>query len=811
MRGLFLTLALFLYGSLSAQTMLPAAEWCAAGKRFFSSAPPPNGGPDRRSDSIDIHRTRIFLDITDFPGQQIRGYAAVTFSPKIDGVPEIRLDLLDMTIDSVLWNGAAVAWTYNSRAVSVGFPTPIGKQDSGEVQVHYHGHPVQDASGWGGFYWQGNYAYNLGVGFAADPHNYGRAWFPCFDNFVERCGFEFFITTPAGKPSWCNGFLADENTLPDGKIERHWEIDQEIPSYLACVAVGPFTSFRREYTGEAGPIPVEIAVAPADSSKLSASFVHLPDAVAAFEYWYGPFRWNKIGYSIVPFNQGAMEHATNIAYMQSAVNGTTANETLMAHELSHHWWGDMATCSTAEDMWLNEGWAVYSEHLFLEHVYGPGRFHDAVETNFLRVLEQTHVNEGGYRAVSGVPHDLTYGEHVYNKGAAVAHNLRGYLGDSLFRVGLRAALDANQFSDWSSAGLRDHLTTATGYDLSSFFDDWVYSPGFTHFSIDSFRVEAGPIDTFYHVTVFVKQKLRGAPHYYRDVPIEISFLDATWRREYRTALVSGITTAVEFDFPLSYLPVQVWANTRQRLTLARAEKEQVVKAAANFSFSPAKMNIRVNTLQGDSALLRVEHHYAMPDTAGQANPHGYRLSNRYWSVYILQSSGSLDGDLTVYYDGRGQLDQLDAQLFTQIGPLEDSILLVYRPGPGQPWQEYAQTVKSTLGSSQDRYGLLRGLHILPGQYAIAQGAITVNSANPSPAHFAATVSPNPGAGIIRINAEAPFDHILVYRADGVLLLNQNQNETTEMTLSTVDWPAGIYRIQLFGKNGTAALAFQKIR
>ncbi len=806
MRILFTILAASLALSTFSQKRIPAAEWCAAGKKHLSEAPP-TGSTDTRSDSIDIWETIIQLDTIDFINQQISGATTLKFTAKVDGVTEIRLDLLNMTIDAI-FGFTPDDWTYDGEQLKINYPL-MNTGQNGILKIYYHGKPVQDASGWGGFYWQGEYAYNLGVGFAADPHNFGRAWFPCFDNFTERCAFKFQITTPAGRPAFCNGRLMAETPKAGGMVTRDWWLNEEIPSYLACLAIGPFTSFQREYPGETGTVPVEIAVAPADSNKLRASFLHLPDALAAFEHWYGPYRWNKIGYSIVPFNQGAMEHATNIAYMSAAVDGSTNSETLMAHELSHHWWGDMATCSTAEDMWLNEGWAVYSEHLFEEWVYGRERYDQAVRGNFLNVLEGSHVREGGYRAVSGLPHDLTYGEHSYNKGAVVAHNLRGYLGDSLFRAGLRAALEDNQFADWSSTVFRDKLGAATDYDLAPFFDDWVLSPGFAHFSVDSVRMVFSPVDAPTQVFVYVKQKLRGANHFYTNVPLEFTFVNALGQKTYRTATVSGERTELQFEFPAFQAPViRVWVNTRQRLTIARGEKEIVVTAPVSYNFAPAKMSIKVNSLAGDSALVRVEHHYAMPDTAA-ANPHGFFLSNRYWTVDALPANG-FDGDASIFYDGKGQLDQLDTELFAQTGPSEDSVIVVYRPGPGHPWQVYPDFTKNTVGSAQDRSGLLRIFHLKPGQYTIAKGAVTVAAQEPRPATFSATVFPNPGSGRIQIKAQESFEKLMLINASGEIIRDLSFPRATEAELSVAGIPVGAYWIVLFGENKSAALLFQKI-
>lgn len=789
---LFLLFCLIAPSVLFSQKMLRSGEWCTVGKKTL--APPPPYAADTRSDSIDILHTDVTVNLLNAP--QISARCKIQFVPKVNNIPEIRLDLEALTMDSVLLDGVAAAFTKTNNLLTVPFPTPPALDDTLEIEIVYHGQPVTDASNWGGFYNLNGYTFNLGVGFAADPHSFGRAWFPCFDNFVERSTFDITVISLSSRPGYSNGVMVSE-IQQTGQVIRHWKIGQPIPSYLACFAAGPYTSWKRNYDS----IPVEIAAAASDTNKVKSTFQHLPQAIACFKHWYGPYLWPKIGYSLVPFNSGAMEHATNVAIGRPFVDGSLTYETLWAHELSHHWWGDLATCSTAEDMWLNEGWAVYSEHLFTEWVYGKAAYQDAVRDNFLNVLEETHVAEGGYRAVSGVPHDLTYGQHVYNKGPVVAHNLRWYLGDSLFRVGIQAALGATQFDDWSSAELRDLMSAATGQDLTDFFDDWVFSPGFTHFSIDSAVAMPGPDSAFFY-KIFVKQKLRGAPHFHHDVPLEFTVVNDDWERIERTALVSGENSEVLVDVPFQFNPKFIWVNTNLKLTLARAEKEWVVKSPGNRNFAPAKMTMNISSVP-DSAIIRVEHHYAMPDTAGSANPNGYLLTNRYWTIEADLPVG-FDGYAGIFYDGKGQMDQLDAELFAQTSPNEDSVLLLYRPAPGFPWTEYPTYFKNKLTSPMDKYGYIRIDHVQPGQYTFAKGVSTVGSNEPSEEKPFVKATPNPADSIIRLTAGEPFDKILIFNEKGQTLREWTVAATNELEVKTGAYPAGKYWFVLFTEKGAVS-------
>lgn len=762
--------------------------------------------PDPRSDSIDLTHAWITLDLSHADQQTIAGNCRWSFTAKMDHVSELRFDLLALTVDSVILNNQQVAFqqTANQLVIPLLVIIPINSVNS--VTIYYHGSPVMDTSGWGGFYFSGSYAFNLGVGFDADPHNFGRAWFPCFDNFTERSSFTFDMYTRPDQPAYCNGALLTDETTPAGLRRRLWLLNDEIPSYLACVAIGPYTSFKRTYPGQNNPIPVEIAAAAGDTVKVRNTFQHLPQAIQAFEHWYGPFKWPKIGYSLVPFDRGAMEHATNISVGKAYIDGTLNYETLWAHELSHHWWGDLATCSTAGDMWLNEGWANYSEHLFNEWVYGHAEYLKAVKTNFLDVLQNAHVEEDGYRAVSGVPTEYTYGKHVYNKGSVVAHNLRGYLGDSLFLTGIKSALAQTNFQSWSSADFRDKLETATGKNLHDFFDDWVFSPGFPDFLIDSIQWGNAP-NGFIHATIFIKQKLRGAPHFHHNVPLQFTAVDDQGHKVNFERLVSGENSVVEVEFDPQVLhPTDIWVNTNLQLLQARSDGEKMLKNnGANFT--DAKFNLQVNSVGADSVLFRVEHHFSHPDDAG-ANPNQYILTSRFWQVYGHFPVG-FNAQATISYDGRGHLDQLDTELFANTSPLEDSIVVLYRAGAGKPWQEWPDYDKITLGTTTDRFGQLRIRGIKAGQYTIGKGVSQLAAREPQQPFGMVKLFPNPTTGILEVQSENPFRKIEVIDSLGTSVQDLPCGKCNSCKVNMGAAPAGTYWLILSDNDKRLALPFVK--
>lgn len=707
-----------------------------------------------RSDTIDILKTTINLQITDFTNKIIAGNTQIDFVPKVNGISTLSLDLLKLIIDSIEINNSNLTYSYNDTLLVVNLPSIINIGDTVSLTVFYHGTPQVDASGWGGFYFTASEAYNLGVGFAADPHVYGRVWFPCFDNFVERSKYEFNIKTNGGKIAYCNGTLAKDTTDANGFRTRTFILDETIPSYLVMVAVGNYAQLNWSFVSISGDtIPLILSDIPSDTTNLKNSFVNLKNAIACFENRYGPFAWKKMGYAVVPFGSGAMEHATNVTYPRPFVNGSTAYEdVLMAHELSHQWWGDHATCHNQGDMWINEGMATFSQFIFNECVYGQTAYKNKVRANHEDGVHYTHIHNGGYLPISPASHANTYDSYlVYNKGADMAHTMRGYLGDSLFFLGLKYVQANNSFTDISSMKFRDDMTFATGVNMNDFFSGWVFSGGWPHFSIDSFS--SVPNGGNYDVTIYIKQKLDGAPNLFNNVPLEITFKDAGWNEITKTLNVSGLNTIATVTIPFN--PVFTGVDLNEKISDAITSDMKVLKATGT-SFSATangRMQIAVQAITpNDSAFMLVEHNWAPPDSFKTPNLN-YKLSPyHFWKVSgILPSLFDATGSIT--YDGRAILSggngYLDHQLLTATNQ-EDSIALLYRKDPSSDWNWFPYYTK-TMNNLTDKFGTIKIDSLLLGEYSIALLKSGNNSIVESKNENTILIYPNPSEGKIWIS------------------------------------------------------------
>ncbi|MEM7103001.1 MAG: M1 family aminopeptidase [Bacteroidota bacterium] len=751
-----------------------------------------------RSDTMDILNYDVTIDFTDWVGKSIKANCSVTFTPKINDIDYLNLDLLQLDVDSVVGTTGHLNFTHNDTLIHIDLPAALNINDTSNLTVYYKGIPPADPSGFGGIHWTSNYAFNLGVGFLADPHNFGRAWHPCFDNFVERATYDFKIIASGGRNAQCNGTYLGATAITGDTIRYDWRMDFPIPSYLACVAVGNYATVNQSHAGIGGNIPITLTGLPNDTTDLKNSFINLGASIDAFEFWYGEHQWEKVGYVLT--SAGAMEHPTAIFYPDFIANGSLAFEDIMAHELGHHWWGNLITCETAEDMWINEGMAEYSSHLFFEAVYGFDNFIDRVIDNHLDVLQYAHIREDEYRAVSGIPHELTYGEHVYNKGAAVGHNLRTYLGDDLFRSGVQSLMNAFYLSDINSVEMRDHLTTATGVDMTPFFNDWVFSPGYSDFDIDSSEVSFNGSD--YDITLHIKQKLRGAPAFHTNVPLTVTFYDQDWSTFKTDFMVSGPLLTVMVSAPFE--PAISVLNHDNDLNLALSLDMLDIRVPGIHSAQRGKMQILAG-LTPDSTLLKIEHHWTAPDPI-QNNPLDYRIStSRYWVIDGIVADG-FEGTGRIFYDGREVTGSGNGYLDNDlVSVTEDSIILLYRPDASEDWSVFPHFTKNTLGSSTNAYGLIILDSLWMGQYTLANGVLITDLEIPeTTSDQILNVYPNPARNTVNVETNLgpnSGNQLLFFNVLGQPVTSPINISSNLQTVDMSRLSPGVYLLAIRDRNG----------
>lgn len=737
--------------------------------------------------SVDVQHYAIELDISDLSSKSIAGWCELTLTSTADH-DSLTLDLEGLSVDSVLNEaGQTLVYSQDGRYLTIIWRNTfmVGANDR-KVTVFYAGNPKRDAS-WGGFYFSGEYAFNLGVAFTSEPHNYGRIWYPCIDDFTDRATYEYLITTDTNNVARCNGTLAA--TTDDGtKRVYRWVMDDPIPTYLSSVAVGPYEV--HEYVHE--DIAVSLAAHKDILDDMKASFVNLDHAIDAFLKGYGPHNFSKIGFNAVPFNAGAMEHATNIAYPIYACDGTTNSETLHAHELAHHWWGNSVTCRTPEDMWINEGWARYSESLFLEEAYGKDRYRENVSKNHWNVVHHAHMRDGEALPVSGIGHEHTYGDHVYNKGGDIVHTLRGIMGDEKFFEACSTFISLNKFSDVSSEDLKTHFQQFTSADLDAFFKYWIYQPGFCHFDILDWSLK--PNAGKYDVSVRIRQRTRLAPELFEKVPMTLSLFDKDLNREDHLLELGGKDKT--FDITSGISPIYVVLDFDERLSDAISDRHLSIDDTGTYDLGDAMMEVRVNNASS-GALVRVAHHWVTPDQFFKKTALPFLSKERYWTVEGVWPE-DFEAEATIEYNGRRTgnnyaIGYLDVDL---IRITEDSLKLYYRPHASAYWEEYPNYSLET-GSKFDRKGLIHIRDLKRGEYVLAINdpqLLSAKSAVLTKKKYALKVYPSPAKTKITIECEDAQGGMLeITDLQGRLIYCKKiRKDNTKISIDTTSWKTGYY-------------------
>jgi aminopeptidase N len=748
---------------------------------------------------VDILHQQIDLDLT--MGNLIRGVCTIDLTPRIDGVSSFDLHLEALAVDSITSATGPWAFLQDDIRLTITPATTIHANDTVRFTVHYHGDPIVDPSGFGGFYTSAALTYNLGVAFQSVPHSYGRTWVPCLDDFTERSTYSFHIRTAGGKKAWCNGTLVDRIPLGGDTLINHWECSGSMPAYLVSVAAANYAEIHDSLPSDNGHwMPLSLVAAPGDTANLRASFTHLPDAFAHFEALFGPYRWEKVGYVLT--TQGAMEHSTSIHYPRSIVDGSLSYETTMAHELAHHWFGNQVTCDRAEEMYINEGFAEYLSYLFLEQVYGPGRYLAEVRSTQRSMVQRAHLSDAGWWALADMPQAHTYGTHTYNKGAIVLHSLRSYMGHDAFSQGLTSFLNTYAFQPVNTLMLRDHLSQTSGMDLTDFFRDWIQQPGWAAFEIDA--QHSSPGEDGWILQLSIGQKQRGPAAPYQQVPITVAVVGTDTAQVFRdTVLVGGPSTDIALTIPFE--PAFVWLNDDSRLSLAVTGSTHTVGNTATINSTMANMELMPRP--GPNTLVRLEQYWVAADEGITTEPFAYVISpDRYWRV-TGSWTDSQRFRARFPFDGRNTMNTLDPGLMHDtLGVTfhEDSLVLLHRRTPDAPWSRWGVTI-ATLGSSTDGHGRMEVDSLATGEYVLAwrTSPVGVNQATPRAPW---TLWPNPADHTIHLTNLEPDTRgtIRMLDARGRIVMTTNV-AGPQTTIHTEGLPTGHYTVTFSDDRRTAIL------
>ena len=656
---------------------------------------------DNIVDSVDVLHYDLRLDMGTRTVKRIEGSAAVTMRI-VSQIDSLTMELSPSDVDSVWLDGVQVPFSYNSRAAKLNVPFGGNVGDTVVMTVFYRKGQHVMLNGWGGFYFDNYIYYNLGIAIYEYPHNAGKAWFPCRDNFYDHATYRFEITAKPGWQAICTGVLDTIRRGDDGCDTYCWTLNRPTPTYLVGVAVAPFHIIEREYVSEYGTYPALLAFTTHDSVSVWNVYENMSRVIPMLERRFGPYRWDRVGYVSTP--KGSMEHVGNVAFTtQCMAESDEPCLATMSHEFAHSWFGNLVTCATSLDMWINEGGASFCEEIAVEAIYAdsdPLRYKDYAKENLSNVLTSTHITDNGFKPVYGQTPEYTYGSTVYNKGATVWHSLRGYMGDSLFYSSLRKLFERHAFKNIDSWQLRDSLSAYSGMDLTDFFDFHVFGPGFVDYIIDSIHNDRSS------TAVYLRQKLYGTDSLMRSNRVWISFFSAD-RKQRADKLVEfdGETTKQVFQLP--FKPEYAFVDYDDVLSKASVSQELVAKEKGPFDLVASQFRAQVSKVaEGDSAWLYVTHHWTRPDTS--LSPRFLKIADRYWQVDCKINSGTKVGGRFYYHR-----PTLDDELFSNSAEFKQ-VRLLYREDANHEWG-----VLTAVTSGNSVQGYFVASTLKPGQYTLA--------------------------------------------------------------------------------------------
>jgi aminopeptidase N len=387
----------------------------------------------------------------------------------------VRLDGANLTIESVSLGELPAAWEQRKQALIVHLPEELPAGRKLTIKVRYATSPRR------GMYfvrpdkdhpnrpWQ---AWTQGE--AED----NRFWFASYDFPDDRFTTEIVATVRKPFSAVSNGVLLSTTEAKEGWRTFHWRQGSPHVNYLVTLVVGELD--RHVLTGHRVPMAVWVPKKYARDWK--RSFEKTADMMTWFEEFVGrPYPWAKYDQVIVEdFLYGGMENTSATTLTSNTIHDERAaldwsSQGLVAHELAHQWFGDLLTCRSWSHLWLNEGFATYSEMLYREARQGKDEFDwDRVESTgwylhagYIRRMDEPRFDH---------PDDLFDG-HTYVKGAWILHMLRVRFGDALFRKAVRQYVARHAQGVVETDDLRRAFEEVTGAQLQDFFDQWVHRPG----------------------------------------------------------------------------------------------------------------------------------------------------------------------------------------------------------------------------------------------------------------------------------------------------------------------------------------------
>ena len=486
--------------------------------------------PYAPSRDYDLQNVRVSLHF-DIDQRKVIGDVTHTLSTLRDGVTQLEFDCSELTVSSARVNGKDAAFDLRDDKLRVQLAQPAKSGEKFEVELKYEGKPTsgiyfilpdKDDPGRAKEIWT--------QGEAEDTHHY----IPIYDYPNDRTTSEMILTVPANWFTVSNGKLLSVQDAPDGQKTWTWRQSQPVSTYLISFVTGEYKEKKDTWRN----IPISYNVPRGMEDTIDSTFSHTKEMLDFFSDRFGvAYPWDQYAQTAVDdFVASGMENvsATTLAtrdmvHAELASEKPEAADSLISHEMTHQWFGDLVTCKDWTNTWLNEGFATFGATLWEEHRYGV----DASGYRYWRE-QNTWMQSRELYPIPIVTRDINdsveYVGNVYDKAGWVIHMLREQMGDEAFFRALKHYLEVNRLQNVVTADLAKNIEESSGTNVDQFFDQWIYGAGAPRFTVRSSYDEAGK-----KVSLSVKQtqKVEGHVGLFR-VPIDVAITTASGEKIFRS-------------------------------------------------------------------------------------------------------------------------------------------------------------------------------------------------------------------------------------------------------------------------------------
>ena len=444
----------------------------------------------------DLVHTKLEVSF-NWSESQLNGKATITAKPHFYESDKLILDAKGMDVLKVQMNGADLNYTYNDALkLNIDLGRTYKSTEQYTISIEYVSKPDELEMGGSsaitgdkGLYFinpKGEEKNKMPQIWTQGETQANSVWFPTIDSPNAKTTQEIYITVEDKYVTLSNGDLVSSKKNKDGTRTDYWKQDLPHAPYLFMMAIGEYSIVKDSYTKKDGSkIEVNYYVEPEYEKDARGIFGETPNMIGYFsELLDLEYPWDKYNQVVVrDYVSGAMENTGAVIFgeyvykdKEDLLDGN--DQSTIAHELFHHWFGDLVTCESWANLPLNESFANYSQYLWDEYRYGMD------EADYQAEMEADgYFQSASYQGY----HDLIWFDHFdkedmfdghsYNKGGRILHMLRSYLGDEAFFKGLNNYLTTNKYKAAEFHHLRLAFEEVSGEDLNWFFNQWFLGKG----------------------------------------------------------------------------------------------------------------------------------------------------------------------------------------------------------------------------------------------------------------------------------------------------------------------------------------------